>query len=68
MPSIGARCHELRIVDAGLTWRIVHRLDADAVIILAVFAKKTAQTPKHVVETCKTRLRRYDDCTNHSTP
>ena len=27
------------------TWRIVYRLDPNAVVILEVFAKKTAQTP-----------------------
>jgi phage-related protein len=25
MPAIGARCHELRIMDAGHSWRIVYR-------------------------------------------
>src|SRR5438309_622867 len=25
MPRIGARCHELRIVDEGATWRIINR-------------------------------------------
>ena len=25
MPAIGRRCHELRIVDADQTWRIVYR-------------------------------------------
>jgi len=44
MPGIGARCHELRIVDEGATWRIVYRLDADAVVIVDVFSKKTRQT------------------------
>ena len=60
MPSIGARCHELRIVDETVTWRIMYRLDEDAVVILEVFAKKTGQTPKHVIDTCKARLKRYD--------
>ena len=60
MPSIGPRCGELRIVDATKTWRIVYRADADAVIIADVFAKKTAQTPKNVIITCKRRLRLYD--------
>jgi phage-related protein len=60
MPSVGARCHELRVVDETLTWRIVYRLDEDAVVILEVFAKKTGQTPKHVIDTCKARLKRYD--------
>jgi len=41
MPSIGARCHELRIIDADATWRILYRVDPDAVVILDVFNKKT---------------------------
>jgi phage-related protein len=60
MPSVGARCHELRVVDETVTWRIMYRLDEDAVVILEVFAKKTGQTPKHVIDTCKARLKRYD--------
>lgn len=46
MPSIGARCHELRLPDADKTWRIVYRIDSDAIVILEVFAKKSASTPK----------------------
>lgn len=61
MPVIGPRCHELRIVDGGSTWRIVYRTDEDAVIIAEVFQKKTAQTPKRVISNSKTRLREYDD-------
>jgi phage-related protein len=60
IPSIGPRCHELRIVDETLTWRIVYRLDEDAVVLAEVFAKKTPQTPKAVIATCKGRLKRYD--------
>ena len=60
MPVIGARCNELRIVDTAVTWRIMYRLDEDAVVILEVFAKKTEQTPPHVIATCRMRLRRYD--------
>lgn len=41
MPAIGRRCHELRIVDADATWRIVYRIDADAIVVVEVFAKKT---------------------------
>ncbi|MBI3541422.1 MAG: type II toxin-antitoxin system RelE/ParE family toxin [Deltaproteobacteria bacterium] len=40
MPSIGTRCHELRINDANKTWRIVHRIDSDAIVILEVFEKE----------------------------
>ena len=61
MPNIGTRCHELRIIDEDSTWRIVYRTDPDAVIIVEVFSKKTAQTPKRVIEFCKKRLREYDD-------
>ena len=64
MPSIGKRCHELRIPDQDKTWRIVYRTDADAVIIAEVFEKKTRQTPGQVIENCRRRLREYDDIIN----
>jgi phage-related protein len=60
MPVIGDRCHELRIVDGSLTWRIVYRLDRDAVIICEVFSKKTRATPKNVIQSCRRRLAAYD--------
>ena len=60
MPVVGPRCHELRVRDAGADWRIVYRLDADAVVILEVFSKKTRATPKTVIEACTRRLREYD--------
>ena len=63
MSTIGARCAELRIVDANKTWRIVYRADADAVLIAEVFAKKTQATPKSVIDVCKQRLRDYDALT-----
>lgn len=47
MPIIGRRCHELRIADAGQTWRIIYRLDADAVVA--------------AIDVCRWRLRHYDD-------
>jgi phage-related protein len=61
MPSIGPRCHELRINDATVTWRVVYRIDIDAVVILEVFAKKTGKTSKAVIDTCRKRLKEYDD-------
>ena len=60
MPSLAPRCAELRIPDADTTWRILYRLDPDAVVILEVFSKKTPQTPQAVLETCRRRLRQYD--------
>ena len=60
MPSIAPRCHELRINDTNGTWRIIYRIDEDAVVILEVFQKKTNQTPKKVIETCQRRIKLYD--------
>jgi phage-related protein len=59
MPSIGTRCHELRVQDETTTWRVVYRIESDAVIVLDVFAKKSAKTPHHVIVNCRERLRRY---------
>ena len=59
MPSIGGACHELRISDAGKTWRVMYYLDAEAILILEVFAKTTTQTPKNVIDICKDRLKQY---------
>jgi phage-related protein len=61
MPALGARRHELRIVDEGQTWRILYRADPDAVVIGEVFAKKTQTTPAAVLNTCRRRFREYDD-------
>ena len=61
MPSVGPRCHELRVNDTGSTWRIIYRIDPDAIVILEVFQKKTAKTPKSVIETCQRRARKYDE-------
>jgi phage-related protein len=60
MPSIGIRCHELRISDGEVTWRIIYRIDPDAVIILEAFKKKTSQTPIGIINTCKERIKLYD--------
>lgn len=60
MPAIGPRCHELRINDGGATWGIIYRIDTDAIVIIEVFSKKTAATPKAVITACKRRLWEYD--------
>jgi phage-related protein len=60
MPSVGPRCHELRINDEASTWRVLYRVDSDAVLILEVFQKKTSKTPRAVIETCKRRAKLYD--------
>jgi phage-related protein len=59
MPSIGPNCHELRIVDQNMVWRIIYYLAADAVVILEVFKKKSRATPKKVLDAARQRLRSY---------
>lgn len=63
MPSIGRHCYELRVRDTGQNWRIVYRVDEDAIVIVEVFAKKSSTTPKKAIETCRTRLKAYDGLT-----
>jgi phage-related protein len=60
MPAIGRRCHELRIPDENVTWRIVYRTDSDAIVIGEVFAKKSGKTPQSVSDTCRQRFKNYD--------
>jgi phage-related protein len=59
MPSLGSQCHELRVNDESQTWRIVYHVPTDAVVILDVFSKKTAATPKEVLMNCRRRLAAY---------
>ncbi len=63
MPAIGPRCHELRITDrvAGKEWRIIYRVDADAIVIADAFAKKSRSTPKAAITRGARRLRLYDE-------
>jgi phage-related protein len=60
MPSIGPRCHELRIDQGSVTWRIFYRIDPDAIVLLNVLKKKTQATPKATIDNCKRRLADYD--------
>jgi len=60
MPDIGSRCHELRVKDARAEWRIIYRVDRDAILIVEVFGKKTRETPGQIIKTCRRRLREYD--------
>jgi phage-related protein len=56
MPTVGPGCHELRIVDRRVNWRIVYHIATDAIVILNVFEKKTATTPKMAIAECQRRL------------
>lgn len=61
MPSIGSRCHELRVRDKDKNWRLIYRIDTDRILIVEVFHKKTPQTPDDVMTICKKRLGDYDN-------
>jgi phage-related protein len=63
MPSVGKHCHELRVHDSenSKEWRIIYRIDDDAVVILDVFAKTTQKTPNQVIDNCQKRLKLYDE-------
>jgi len=60
MPQIGPQCHELRIRDADTNWRIIYRIDERAILVVEIFKKKSATTPKRVIEACKKRFKAYD--------
>jgi len=61
MAGIGARVHELRVRDEDQNWRLIYRIDPNAIVILEVFPKKSQKTPKDVIRSCQSRLRRYDE-------
>jgi phage-related protein len=46
--------------DENKKWRIVYRIDDDAIVILEIFEKKTQKTPKNVIDNCKRRIRLYE--------
>ncbi len=61
MPSIGSRCHELKVNDENANWRLIYRIDEDAIVLPEVFNNKTGRTPKRIIDLCKKRMKEYDD-------
>lgn len=61
LPLLGPRCGALRIRDREHNWRILFRVDSDAILVLEVYAKKSRKIPQEVIERCKKRLRDYED-------
>jgi len=59
MPGIAAGCHELRIKDVNLDWRIVYFVDGLDLAILMVFQKTTRTTPGSAIQLCRMRLRAF---------
>jgi phage-related protein len=60
MPVVGQRCHELRVNDKSKTWRLIYRIDMDAILVIEVFEKKSRETPQTVIEACQRRLKLYE--------
>ena len=61
MSSIGARRHELRVTDTNVIWRVIYRIDEDAIVLLEIFSKKTQKTPQYVIKPCQRRIKDYDN-------
>ena len=66
MSAIGTRCHELRVRDADKNWRIIYRIDRDAVVVADVFGKTSRTTPRPVIDACRQRLARHDEARKKS--
>jgi phage-related protein len=60
LPDVGPRCGAIRVRDAEHNWRIIYRIDSDAILVLEVYSKKTRKIPDEVIERCQQRLKQYD--------
>jgi phage-related protein len=56
MPGIGGGCHELRIRDGAVFWRIVVLIEEGVIVVLDVFPKKTRTTSLRAMERCRRRI------------
>ena len=50
----------LRVAERNAIWRLIYPIDKEAIVVIALFKKKTAKTPKAVIDLCKRRLSEYD--------
>jgi phage-related protein len=60
LPDVGPRCGALRVRDAEHNWRIMYRIDSDAILVVEVYRKKTRKIPDEVIVRCKQRVKQYD--------
>ncbi len=60
LPDVGPRCRALRVPDAEHNWRIMYRIDTDAILVTDVYPKKTRKIPIKVIQQSKRRLAQYD--------
>src|SRR5436309_12843442 len=49
LPIVGPRCGALRVRDGAHNWRIMYRVDRDAILVLEVYAKKTRTIPQEAI-------------------
>jgi len=56
MSTGGPHCYEMRMGDCSGNWRVIYRIDTDAIIIVEVFRKTTRRPPRSVIEQCRLRL------------
>jgi len=61
LPDIGRGCHELRMKDKRTYWRIIYKVESDAILILDVFKKKTNKLSNKVIDRCTARIKLYKE-------
>lgn len=59
--DIGPGCHELRLTAEKTEWRVFYHVSPDVVLVLGVFPKKTQKTPQRWEQTCRSRLRLFNE-------
>ena len=50
----------MRATDTNAAWRVIYRVDEDAIVLLEIFSKKAQNTPQYVIKACKKRVKDYD--------
>jgi phage-related protein len=60
LADLCTRCWELRIKDSNKWYRIIVRIDKDAIVVFGWFKKKSNKIPKKVINACKKRMVEYD--------
>lgn len=55
------RCHMMRIKDKDKWYRIIYRIDSDAIVLLHIFEKKSNKISKSILKICRQRMKQYDD-------
>ena len=61
MPSIGNRCYELRVLDRDEAWRVVYRIDSDAILSLTYSARRPG---RHHIKSSSGARRDYVEYNN----